>query len=261
MSTESIEATVQRLAQSSGGQILSSLRDGLRRWMKYYLALFIFGFVVGFPITSDMIGWLIEADRLPSGVDIIVVSPVEFLFLQLRIAGSFGLVLVSILLVVQVALQGVQHQAVQARLKELDIRIPRPGPALVLAVVSSLALAMSGALYAWHGLIPMLLDYLTTDAQQAGLSTEWRLSSYAGFLVSLIAASAIGFQAPLLTTLLLRMELVPRERMIQSRRVIWFGAFVMGALLSPPDPLSLFLVAIPVIVLFEAALAVDRLIR
>lgn len=261
MSDQSIEATVQRLAQSSGGQILVSMRDGLRRWMKYYLAIFVFGFVVGFPVTSQLIAWLIDAERLPAGVDIIVVSPVEFLFLQLRIAGSFGLVLVSMLLVAQVAFHGVRHQAVQTRLQELDMKMPRPGPSLVLAIVSSLLLALAGMYYAWQGLIPMLLDYLTMDAQQAGLSTEWRLSSYAGFLVNLVAASAIGFQAPLVTTLVLRLGLVTREQLVQSRRAIWFGAFVMGALLSPPDPLSLFLVALPVIVLFEAAMLVDRLMR
>ena len=42
---------------------------------------------------------------------------------------------------------------------------------------------------------------------------------------------------------------------------IWFGAFVLGAFMSPPDPLSLFLVALPVIFLFEAAMMWDRLTR
>ena len=42
-----------------------------------------------------------------------------------------------------------------------------------------------------------------------------------------------------------------------SRRIIWFSAFVVGAFMSPPDPLSLFLVALPIIVLFEAALLFD----
>ena len=120
-------------------------------------------------------------------------------------------------------------------------------------------LLMIGALYAWYGLIPLLLDYLTTDAQQAGLTTEWRLSNYAGFIVNLVSASAIGFQAPLITTLILRSEAVTREQMAGARRIIWFSAFVVGAFMSPPDPLSLFLVALPIIVLFEVALMVDRL--
>lgn len=107
----------------------------------------------------------------------------------------------------------------------------------------------------------MLLEYLTTDAQTAGLSTEWRLSSYTGFIANLAIASAIGFQAPLVTLLILRMEVVRRATVRSYRRHIWFGAFLLGAFLSPPDPLSLFLVAMPVILLFEAALILDALSR
>ena len=110
-----------------------------------------------------------------------------------------------------------------------------------------------------YGLIPLLLEYLTTDAQQANLSTKWSLSNYAGFIVNLLCASAIGFQAPLVTTILLRSGAITRQQMAASRRIIWFGAFVVGAFMSPPDPLSLFLVAMPIILLFEAALAVDGL--
>jgi sec-independent protein translocase protein TatC len=261
MTYDAIEDTVKRLTDSSGGQILLALKDGLQRSLPVYLGFFVLGFVSAFPASSRLIAWLIDADRLPSDVDIIVVSPVEFLFLQLRIAGSFGLMLVVMFMVTQVARHGARHQAVQTRLQELDVRLPRPGPTVILAVVAASTLMLMGLLYAWYALIPMLLDYLTNDAQQAGLSTEWRLSSYAGFIVNLLAASAVGFQAPLVTTVVLRSGLVSRGQLAQSRRGIWFGAFVLGALMSPPDPLSLFLVAVPVIVLFEAAMLADRFTR
>jgi sec-independent protein translocase protein TatC len=261
MAQEPIQATVERLAQSSGGQILLSVKEGLRGSMKFYVGLFLLGFMISFPLTSEFIAWLVDDHRLPDGVEIIVISPVEFLFLQLRIAGYVGLTLVSLMIVYQVALHGLRHQAVQERLKELDVTLPKPGPRLLMAMLGSVVLLMVGAFYAWYGLIPLLLDYLTTDAQQAGLSTEWRLSNYAGFIVNLVSASAIGFQAPLITTLLLRSGAVSRDQFVASRRVIWFGAFVLGAFMSPPDPLSLFLVAMPIILLFEAAMAVDRFMR
>ena len=72
---------------------------------------------------------------------------------------------------------------------------------------------------------------------------------------------AIGFQAPLLTLLVLRTGMFTREQLARSRRGIWFAAFVLGAFLSPPDPLSLFLVSLPVMLLFEAAMVVDRFTR
>jgi sec-independent protein translocase protein TatC len=261
MERESLQVTVERLAQSSGGQILASIREGLQRSLKYYVALFLLGFVVAFPLTSEFIGWLVDEGRLPSGVEIIVISPVEFLFLQLRIAGYVGLTLVALMVVGQVAMHGLRHEAVVQRIQELDVSLPRPGPRLLAAGATSVLLMVAGLLYAWYGLIPLLLDYLTTDAQQAGLSTEWRLSNYAGFIVNLLSASAIGFQAPLLTTLVLRSGLATHQQLAASRRIIWFGAFVLGAFMSPPDPLSLFLVAMPIILLFEVAMLVDRITR
>lgn len=261
MAREPIQQTVERLAQSSGGQILASARDGLQRSLKYYVGLFLLGFLIAFPISSDFISWLVDDARLPAGVEIIVISPVEFLFLQLRIAGYVGLLFVCLMVVVQVAKHGLNHEAVRQRIVELDVNLPKPGPRLVAASLAAIGLMIVGALYAWYGLIPLLLDYLTTDAQQAGLSTEWRLSNYAGFIVNLLSASAIGFQAPLITTLILRSGVVSRQQMAASRRVVWFGAFVLGAFMSPPDPLSLFLVAMPILLLFEAALAVDGFTR
>ncbi len=261
MERESLQVTVERLAQSSGGLILTSIKEGLQRSLKYYVALFLLGFVVAFPLTSEFIGWLVDEGRLPSGVEIIVISPVEFLFLQLRIAGYVGLTLVALMVVGQVAMHGLRHEAVVQRIQELDVSLPRPGPRLLAAGATSVLLMVAGLLYAWYGLIPLLLDYLTTDAQQAGLSTEWRLSNYAGFIVNLLSASAIGFQAPLLTTLVLRSGLATHQQLAASRRIIWFGAFVLGAFMSPPDPLSLFLVAMPIIFLFEVAMLVDRITR
>ena len=250
-----------RLMDSPGGMLLASVQSAVQRYIRVYAVLFLMAFVTAFPMTGAIVEWLIADDRLPQGVDIIVVSPVEFLFLQLRMAASFGLMVVAVTLILHLALFGRHHEAVQARVAELDLRLPRPGLTTVMTLFGVVLLAFSGLFYAWEWLTPLLLAYLTEDAQQAGLSTEWRLSGYAGFVVSLVGASVIGFQTPVVTTLALRLHAVERSLLISLRRHIWFSAFVLGALLSPPDPLSLFLVAMPVIVLFELALLADRVLR
>ena len=52
MAREPIQQTVERLAHTSGGRILASARDGLRRSLKYYVALFLVGFMLAFPPVS-----------------------------------------------------------------------------------------------------------------------------------------------------------------------------------------------------------------
>ena len=50
-----------------------------------------------------------------------------------------------------------------------------------------------------------------------------------------------------------------RQTLLFYRKHIWFITFVLGAAFSPPDPLSLFLVSLPIILLFEAALLWDKI--
>ena len=68
------------------------------------------------------------------------------------------------------------------------------------------------------------------------------------------------FSSPVVTLLALRVGMVQPQALTTYRKHIWFGAFVMGAIFSPPDPLSLFLVSLPVILLFEIALILHRII-
>ena len=68
MAQEPIQATVERLAQSSGGQILMSVKEGLRSSMKFYVGLFLLGFMISFPLTSEFIARLVDDHRLPDGV-------------------------------------------------------------------------------------------------------------------------------------------------------------------------------------------------
>jgi sec-independent protein translocase protein TatC len=136
---------------------------------------------------------------------------------------------------------------------------PKPALSVVFSVIVAVLLGGLGVAYSWYLLTPMLLEYLATDAQAAGLSTEWRLSSFVGFIVSLCLACVIGFQAPLITLLSLQSGAVDRPTLIAYRKHIWFITFVLGAAFSPPDPLSLFLVSLPIILLFEAALIWDKI--
>ena len=64
--------------------------------------------------------------------------------------------------------------------------------------------------------------------------------------------------APVVSLLLLRGGAVERTTVSGHRRHIWFAAVVLGALLSPPDPFSMLLVSAPIVILFELAMLVDR---
>ena len=226
--------------------LLDKIKVHLRSRMKLIVVLFLLGLSLGIPIAHRIVYWLLNAGLLPDDVNIIVLTPVEFIMLQVKVGAWLGAGLVVLALIIDGAWKS-----------GLASKTPKPGRMIILAIISTTILTISGLLYSWYLLTPMLLEYLATDAQAAGLSTEWRLTSFIGFIVSLCLACAIGFQAPLITLLSLESGAIDRVTLLTYRRHIWFTTFVLGAAFSPPDPLSLFLVAIPIILLFEAAIIWD----
>ena len=259
-SKTSLEDAVTELMDSPGGELLSSIRIHLRKRAFTLFGLFLAGLIAGFPIAKSIIKWIIDEQRLPNDVNVIVTSPVEFIMLQIQLSASLGLFLAFTFLIIEASLRGVKHPVVKARVAELDVKVPKPSLTMVLSVASSISLALLGIIYAWELLTPMLLEYLSTDAQEAGLSTQWKLGAYVGFILNLAIASAIGFQAPVVTMLALRVGMVEPKTITMYRKHIWFCSFLVGAMFSPPDPLSLFLVALPIILLFELSLIIDRLL-
>jgi sec-independent protein translocase protein TatC len=228
--------------------LFKQISEHIRSRMKLIVALFIIGIAIGIPLSHRVVDWLLGAGLLPDDVNIIVLTPVEFIMLQVRIGAWLGAGLAVLALIIEGAWKS-----------GLAKKSPKPALSVIISIVIAILLGIMGIMYSWNLLTPMLLDYLATDAQAAGLSTEWRLSSFIGFIVSLCLACVIGFQAPLITLLSLQSGAVDRPTLIAYRRHIWFITFVLGAAFSPPDPLSLFLVSLPIILLFEAALFWDKI--
>ncbi len=117
-----------------------------------------------------------------------------------------------------------------------------------------------GLFYAHVILVPFLLDYLAADAGAAGLDSTWQLRSWIGFILGLYFGSALSFQVPLVAVMLVRTSVVSRSAFTDNRGFLWFAAFAIGAFLSPPDPLSMFLVGGPMLVLLELALLIERMV-
>jgi sec-independent protein translocase protein TatC len=237
----------QGLLSDENLALLTKVREHLRVRIGVISVAFITGLVIGIPASAEMIRWLLtDANLLPSGVNVITLTPVEFIMLQVKVGAWLG----CLLAIFVIAVEGAWRS-------QLSAKIPHPGRAAIITGCSIIALAAGGSWYAFDLLTPMLLDYLSADAQAVGLNTEWRLNGYVGFILNLSVACAIGFQAPVATFLAIESGAFTRQQFSEYRRHIWFTTFVIGAALSPPDPLSLFLVALPIIVLFELSLFLD----
>ena len=230
----------------------------LRGRITLLIGVFIFGLVLGYPLSGDIISWLLQANGyLPNEVLIIIIQPMEVILLRLRIATQIGIAMAFTMIMIDMSWNGskIISKSNKNKIKQNSSKLT----SLFLVFLSSIGLGIIGAIYAHNILIPMLLDFLANDASSVGLTNTWQLQSWLGFVIGLFFGSIMSFQTPLVTLLLLRTKIISRSSLIENRGIIWFFALLLGAVLSPPDPISMFLVGGPIVLLLEVALLIDKL--
>jgi len=85
------------------------------------------------------------------------------------------------------------------------------------------------------------------------------ISSYLNFVIKLFFAFGFTFEIPVIVIVLLLIGATTREALARKRPYVFIACFVIGMLLTPPDILSQFLLAVPMWLLFEAGLAMSYL--
>lgn len=127
-------------------------------------------------------------------------------------------------------------------------------------VVSSVLLFYGGMAFAYFVVFPLVFAFFTATAPE-GVAVMTDIEQYLSFVLTLFLAFGIAFETPVVVVLLVAMRMVSTQAMIAARPYIIVAAFVIGMLLTPPDILSQFLMAIPMWMLFEIGLLVGRLIE
>ncbi|WP_459253669.1 twin-arginine translocase subunit TatC [Sneathiella sp.] len=110
---------------------------------------------------------------------------------------------------------------------------------------------------------PAMASYLPTPAEQATLpiQSETRVSEYLSLSMQLIFAFGLCFQLPVLLTLLGRVGIVSSAGLKSKFKYAVVFAFIVAAILTPPDPLSQITLAIPIIVLYGISIISVRMIE
>jgi len=124
-------------------------------------------------------------------------------------------------------------------------------------MLSSVLLFYGGAAFAYFIIFPIVFGFLTGSAPE-GVTVMTDISRYLDFVLKMFFAFGLAFEIPVVTVLLVRTGLVEREQLARWRPYVLVGAFLTGALLTPPDPVSQALLAVPMWLLFEVGLLLTR---
>ena len=260
--TEKLARDVESLLSTENGELLLSVGDFVRQRVKRWALIFFGGMMVGYPIAGIALSWLLnQTNLIPEDASIVILQPLEIVIIQLRLAAHLGVALVFLSVIVDAAIIAAKNEQLKGQLRGVKLSQFSSFSSAILALLCSFGLAIAGIWYVLDFLLPLLLEYLQSDAASIGVTTTWQLSAWIGFIAGLCLGAAIGFQVPLATLIALRGNLVTRKELIHYRRHLWFAGFCAGAILSPPDPLSMFLVAGPMLILFEFSLIIDRVLN
>ena len=96
------------------------------------------------------------------------------------------------------------------------------------------------------------------DAAEVGLETTYSLSAFYHFVFLLTFSLGITFQLPLIVMLMLKLELATTEQLAEYRSQLVVVFFILAALITPPDVISQFLLAVPLIILYELSIIVGK---
>ena len=126
-------------------------------------------------------------------------------------------------------------------------------------LVASILLFFGGMAFAYFVVFPLVFQFMLMTAPP-GVAVMTDINQYMDFVLTLFMAFGVSFQVPIATILLVASGVISREAVADKRPYVIVLAFVIGAVLTPPDVISQTLLAVPIWLLFELGLAFSRLL-
>ncbi len=190
----------------------------------------------------------------PTKVELIYTAPQEFFFTQIKLAMFGGMVIAFPLIATQI------YKFIAPGLYRNE------RAAFLPFLIASPILFLIGASLVYFFFTPMVMWFFLTMQQAGGegevqISLLPKVSEYLSLIMTLIFSFGLVFQLPVVTSLMARVGLLSSQALVDKRKWAIVLAFVVAAILTPPDPLSQIGLAVPTIILYEISIWTARMIE
>lgn len=168
-------------------------------------------------------------------------NPLEPFVVNMKLAAYFGLL---------VSLPYILYQAcafVFPGLKRNERR------AVLILLIGCSVCALLGVAVAYFGVFPLVLPYLMQYAPE-GVQIQLRMNETVSMVMLGLIGFALAFQFPMIVMVLVYMDLITPDTLRRGRRFAIVGLAFLSAILTPPDPFSMLLMAGPLVLLYEASI-------
>jgi sec-independent protein translocase protein TatC len=231
----------------------------LRRRLMWSIGGFFIAFLACFFFAKQLFNLLVVPFQLatswagldPDKVELIYTAPQEFFFTQIKLGMFGGLVIAFPLIAAQI------YKFVAPGLYKNERQ------AFLPFLVASFILFLIGAALVYFFFTPMVMWFFLTMQQTGGngeveISLLPKVSEYLSLIMTLIFSFGLVFQLPVVTTLMARVGLLSAAGLADKRKWAIVIAFIVAAVLTPPDPVSQIGLAVPTILLYEISILLAR---
>jgi sec-independent protein translocase protein TatC len=127
-------------------------------------------------------------------------------------------------------------------------------------VIGSTVLFLLGVGFCYYFVFGKVFAFIHDFAPKS-ITPAPDIEAYFSFVITMFLAFGVTFEIPIVVIVLVRMGLVTLDKLRAARPYVVVGAFVVAAVVTPPDVLSQFMLAVPMCVLYEAGLFMARFIN
>ncbi len=176
----------------------------------------------------------------------IVLAPQEYFFTQIKAGIVAGIFLASPWILFQV------WKFIAPGLYKNEKRYS------AIFVLAGAFFFIAGAVFSYTIVFPPMFKFFI-GTLPPGVEGAYSVGMLFGFATSMLLAFGLVFETPVLVFMLVLLDIVEIQSLVKFRRYLLVLAFVLGALLTPPDPITQVFLALPLIILYELGLLASRI--
>ena len=126
-------------------------------------------------------------------------------------------------------------------------------------IFASTVLFLIGVAFCYYFVFGTVFRFINDFAPKS-ITPAPDIEAYFSFVITMFMAFGVTFEIPIAVIILVRSGVVSIEKLTHARPYVIVGAFVVAAVVTPPDVLSQFMLAVPMCLLYEAGLFVSRFV-